>query len=122
MIMLARVLQITDLSFVQSKKNVWSPRRTGNYAQDAAYGRDCAEELLLYMRVKDDPLPYSQVARAISESGRFEAVEIGFCSRIGIHLLVGSERQCAASITDGVMENPWKTGTRAVEAVQPVQH
>jgi hypothetical protein len=121
MIMLARVLQITDLSFVESKKNVWSPRRTGDYAQDAAYGRDCAEELLLYMRVKDDPLPYSQVARAISESGRFEAVEIGFCSRMGIHLLVGSGPQCATSVIDGVVENPWNTGTRAVETVD-VRH
>jgi hypothetical protein len=120
--MLARVSKITDLSFVESKSNLWAPQRTGNYAQDTATGRRCADELLAYMRMKDDPLPFGQVTRAITEGGRYEAVEIGFCSRIGIHLLVGEQKERSTrsspapertlqdpgpAPTRGISPNPW---------------
>lgn len=92
--MLAPVAKLEDLSFV-SGKNLWRPVRTGNYAEDTARGRRYADELLTYIRLKNCPMAFSQVARAMTQAGRYEAVEIGFCSRIGIHLVVAPA--CARS-------------------------
>lgn len=88
--MLAPVSKVEDLSFSTGKKNLWSPRRTGNYADDTAMGRQYADELLAHMRLKECPLAFGQVMRAITESGTYDAVEIGFCSRLGIHILTRS--------------------------------
>lgn len=85
--MLAPVRKFADLSFVESSKKPWQPVRSGNYATDCNTGRRCADELLTYMREKDDPTAFGRVMRAITERGKMEAVEIGFCSRIGIVLI-----------------------------------
>jgi len=84
--MLAKVAKFTDLSFVESKQQPWMPQRTGEYAFDCAQGRRYADELISFMREKNDPLPFGNVIRAIAEHGKMEAVEIGFCSRLGIIL------------------------------------
>lgn len=93
--MLAPVLKFETLSFV-SGRNSWNPVRTGDYGTDTAAGRRYADELLNFIRVKDCALAYGRVARAIVEGGVFEAVEIGFCSRIGIHLCVAPPVAAAA--------------------------
>lgn len=113
--MLAHVNKITDLSFVESKQNLWAPTRTGDYAVDVEHGRRCADELLTYMRIKEDALPYSQVTRAITEGGKYDAVEIGFCSRIGILLFVGPAQECAKAMFAGVRNSPVAFDTGAAE-------
>jgi hypothetical protein len=109
--MLAKVVTLTDLSFVHDKQNLWAPRRTGDYATDTAYGRRCADELIGFMRLKNCHLAFGQVMRAITAVGKYEAVEIGFCHRIGVHVLVGQDRCTAAAITAAAAESA--NGTRA---------
>ena len=85
--MLAPLLRFTDLSFVESASKAWVPERTGNYADDCARGRRYARELLNFMREKNDPLPFNQVVRSMTDGGTMSGVEIGFCTEIGIYLI-----------------------------------
>lgn len=66
----------------------WAPDRTGNYADDCAKGRAEAELMLVYIDQTQNPAVFGTIARAIVVAGVYEAVEIGFCSRIGIQLCV----------------------------------
>lgn len=85
--MLAPISKVEDLSFSAGKAKLWSPQRTGDYGTDTAQGRQYADELLNYMRLKGCPLAFGYVMRAITDTGVYDAVEIGFCSRFGIHVL-----------------------------------
>lgn len=64
----------------------WQPTRTGDYAADCQHGRDLAEDIANRVSLEQNPLHFSVVAQAIVESGRWEAVEIGLFSRLGMFL------------------------------------
>ena len=67
----------------------WEPERSGNYTIDCSTGRDLANEVISITRDTRNPLVIGTAIRAMVESNRYEAVEIGFCSRLGV-VLVGS--------------------------------
>lgn len=75
----------SDLTFASEGLD-WEPVRTGDYATDCATGRRYARELIDFMSVTDDPLPFGRAVRAITAGGVYEAVEIGFCSTLGFVL------------------------------------
>ncbi|MEG3175843.1 hypothetical protein U1872_06345 [Sphingomonas sp. RB3P16] len=60
---------------------------TGDYATDCQSGRDHAEALADYIVAEGDPNIFGSVVRAITESGSFGAIEIGFCNTIAQRLL-----------------------------------
>ena len=64
----------------------WKPTRTGDYAADCAAGRHAAESLIAVIQQTDNPVLFGTVMRAIIAAGRYDAVEIGFCTVIGIEL------------------------------------
>lgn len=88
--MLASVSKITDLPFVRSKEELWAPERRGNYNEDCAMGRFYAREMMAYITRSNSPDIYGHIAEAIQNGGRWEGVEIGFCSEIGIFICVAS--------------------------------
>ncbi len=67
----------------------WMPARSESYEQDCATGREYARALQEIMCEQGNPALFGTVVRAITAGGRFEGVEIGFCSVIGIQLLIG---------------------------------
>lgn len=77
--------EVRHLSFMVDGK--WSPETTGDYSKDAQTGRDCADELISMIERTENPCLFGTVVRGIVESGVYGAVEIGFCSKIGIHLI-----------------------------------
>jgi hypothetical protein len=79
-----------SLSFVTltgDKVDFWAPERSGDYETDNAAGRRHAEALMRLIRETDNPTIYGSVVRAMTLHGTYGAVEIGFCSRIGIELI-----------------------------------
>lgn len=66
--------------------NFWSPTRSDNYEQDCRTGRAYAEELLAYLGKSQDATIFGSIVRAIAKQGQYEAVEIGFCSRLNFRL------------------------------------
>ncbi len=83
--------EMAALTFVtrrgDGRLDLWTPERPADYAAGNAMGRDYATEMLAYMATSGDASIFGAVVRAITRSGRYEAVEIGFCSVIGIQLL-----------------------------------
>ena len=79
---------IYGLSVIVNGK--WQPERTNNYETDCKRGRAIAEEMMNLMQSDDNPALFGSVARAITEGGVFQAIETGFCSRLGIALTVTS--------------------------------
>ena len=80
---------MTDqFSFMADGK--WAPERTGDHSADCATGRRYAKELIAVIRQEDNPAFFGTVARAITEGGQYGAIEIGFCSVIGIEILTPS--------------------------------
>ena len=66
----------------------WAPGRSGCYDTDCRTGRDLADRLLTRIQRDENPALFGTVVRAITAEHKYEAVEIGFCSRIGIQLMV----------------------------------
>ena len=64
----------------------WKPTRTGDYREDCDAGRQVAYSLTTANRQTDNPVLFGTVIRAIIAARRYGAVEIGFCSIIGIEL------------------------------------
>lgn len=81
---------VRDFSFIKDGR--WSPVRTGRSAIDNEHGRACADEVLAFIAETNNPAIFGSVIRAITEGGVYCAVEIGFCSRIGIYMAVNSQR------------------------------
>lgn len=80
------------LSFVRllsnGTKDFWSPRRTGDYEVDCRIGRAAADETLTYIRDTQDTVIFGAIVRAITRHGRYDGVEAGFCTQIGIDVWV----------------------------------
>lgn len=66
----------------------WAPERSGSYEQDCATGREYATVLMTIISEQENPALFGTVVRAITAGGKFEGIEIGFCSVIGITLMV----------------------------------
>ena len=64
----------------------WKPTRTGDYGKDCDAGRHAAERLMAVIQQTDNPVLFGTVMRSIIAAGKYDAVEIGFCSVIGIEL------------------------------------
>jgi len=64
----------------------WAPDRTGTPAELNARGRSYARELQNFIVTYDNVIIYNSVARAMTCSGEYGPVEIGFCTQIGIYL------------------------------------
>ena len=79
-----------DSMFGFIRDTVWTPERSGSYDQDCRMGRLYADQLLDAITRTGNPALFGTVARAITQGGVFDAVEVGFCSRIGIHIAVGA--------------------------------
>lgn len=92
---------ISDLTFVTRTAagtlDLWTPERTGDYANDCAMGRDYAAELLAHMVTSQDSGIFGAVMRAITRSGVYDAVEIGFCTHLGVYLLGIRETRLSTS-------------------------
>ncbi|TGT90903.1 MULTISPECIES: hypothetical protein [unclassified Mesorhizobium] len=56
----------------------WNPKRTGNYSEDCATGRECFRELHEFMLMCDNPSFLVRVLSAQVQGGTWEGVEIGF--------------------------------------------
>jgi len=67
--------------------NFWAPATADDYEAQCALGRSYAEALLAEMKATKNPLLFGTVIRAITAAGKYEGVEIGFCSALGIELL-----------------------------------
>ena len=65
---------------------IWQPARTGNYKADCSHGYELAGDIVERMRREENPLYLSIAMRAMVESGRWEAVEIGLVSRFALLL------------------------------------
>lgn len=83
------------LSFVKisadGQKNFWAPECTGDYSKDCQIGRLAATELVDYLRENPHASTiFGSIVRAMTEAGRFDAVEVGFCSVIGIYVAVNT--------------------------------
>lgn len=79
-----------DLSFTAFKpdtQDFWNPDRSGSYTECCARGRAYAKELIKHIRDTENPTVFGSVVRAISASGRYEGIEIGFCTEVGVQLL-----------------------------------
>lgn len=81
---------VAELSFIRD--GGWQPERTGAYDRDCGVGRACADEMLEMIGRTENPALFGAVARAITAAGRFEGVETGFCSRIGIFIVAAGGR------------------------------
>lgn len=97
-------VSFTDLTFVtlnsDETKNFWTPERPDSYAHGTAMGRDYAAELIAYMRATDDTQIFGTVIRAITRSGEWGPVEIGFVSAFSVAILNG------CSILEPKVEQP----------------
>lgn len=80
------------LSFVTLKpdnsvESHWAPDRSGDYPDQCMRGRAYADELVAYIQKENDPTMFGAVVRSIVAGRKYDGVEIGFCSGIGIELL-----------------------------------
>lgn len=100
-------VSFTDLTFVtlnsDETKNFWTPERPANYAHGTAMGRDYAAELISYMVATGDSQIFGTVIRAISRSGEWGPVEIGFMAAFGVAVINGR------SILEPVIKRPFAT-------------
>jgi len=64
----------------------WQPTRTGDYEADCRHGHELAKDIADRVSRDSNPLHLSVAMRAIVESGRWEGVEIGLFSRLGMML------------------------------------
>lgn len=86
---------VADLTFVTKKArndiggtfNLWTPERPDDVTEARQMGHDYAAELMLMIRKTGEHQIFGAVIRAISESGTYGPVEMGFCHAIGIELL-----------------------------------
>lgn len=69
-----------------SETGEWQPERSGDYQKDTASGRRYADNVLGLVDDRANPLIFGAVVKAIVQGGVYDAVEIGFCSRIGMAL------------------------------------
>lgn len=67
----------------------WAPARSDDYNRDCTTGREHAAALMAIIGEQENPALFGTIVRAITAAGKFEGVEVGFCSAIGIQLLVG---------------------------------
>ncbi|MGX7874441.1 hypothetical protein ACVDG5_018265 [Mesorhizobium sp. ORM6] len=68
----------TDASGDYPKPLPWHPKRTGNYSEDCATGREYFRELHEFMLMSDNPTFLTRVLSAQVQGGTWEGVEIGF--------------------------------------------
>lgn len=91
------VLGITNntahpLSFVRHRAdwstNFWAPERTGDYQTDCDRGRAAAMEMMEFIRERNCPNVYASICRDMSRYGEWTGFEVGFCTEIGITVVV----------------------------------
>lgn len=80
---------VEGLTLPGMRGSEWAPSRSDCYEQDCATGREYATALMTIISEQENPALFGTVVRAITAGGRFEGVEVGFCSVIGIQLLIG---------------------------------
>lgn len=88
--MLATVKPPLRLPFVTQENGVdsyWEPDRRGDYGEACARGQDYADALLELIRDEEEPVLFGFVLQAIVAKGVYDAVEIGFFTRLGSELL-----------------------------------
>jgi hypothetical protein len=60
----------------------WNHEPSGDYAADCKRGREIAVDLMRKMYFENAPLLLGNTAKAITERGRFDGLEIGFFQAI----------------------------------------
>lgn len=82
------------LSFVRHRPNwttnFWAPERSGDYETDCNRGRAAAREMLQFIRERNCPNVYASICRDMAASGVFGGFEVGFCTEIGITVMVAA--------------------------------
>ena len=68
----------------------WEPIRSGDYDRDCEHGRQIAKDTLAMIAATENPALFGTVVRAITAGGQFDGVETGFCSAIGIFIVVNA--------------------------------
>ncbi|TPN04524.1 hypothetical protein [Mesorhizobium sp. B2-1-2] len=68
----------TDTSGDFPKPLPWNPKRTGNYSEDCAAGREYFRELHQLMLISENPTFLLRVLSAQVQGGTWGGVEIGF--------------------------------------------
>lgn len=80
------------LSFVRHRANwttnFWAPPRSGSYETDCAAGRAAAREMIQFIRENRCPAIYASICRDMQSAGIWDGFEVGFCTEIGITVLV----------------------------------
>jgi len=70
------------------KDGLWMPERSGRFFEDCARGHRYAAELIAEMTQENNPTLLGAVVRSMIDGGKFEAVEIGFFSRVGQQIVL----------------------------------
>jgi hypothetical protein len=93
-ISLKRAALAEQLPFVRHDRetdtlNLWAPERSGDYSEDSARGRAYADALVNHIATTEAFPLLGQIAQRITESGRWDGVEIGFFSGLAIATVYG---------------------------------
>jgi hypothetical protein len=73
------------LSFAGSEGELWSPVRSGNYADDCRLGGKYAAEAIAHMRHTNTPFLLGFICREF-DGPSWSGVEVGFCAAIAEQL------------------------------------
>lgn len=78
----------TDTSGAFPRSIPWNPKRTGNYSEDCATGRECFRELHEFMLMSDNPTFLVRVLSAQVKGGVWDGVETGFAQAMSEKLFL----------------------------------